>query len=126
MLIFFRWKYDEPSDTWTGIIRDCVYRLKQNEDGLFYSVIGSLTNPENGKKNVKDGDFKCSENDFESILKSYFRLDIDLDSLYRQWSDQDEMFKIAAEKFYGIRILAQEPVENLFSFICSQNNHISR
>lgn len=105
---------------------NCVYRLKQNEDGIFYSVIGSLTKQDNEKKDVKHKQSDCSEDDFQSVLKSYFRLDVDLDSLYRKWSDDDEMFKIAAEKFYGVRILAQEPVENLFSFICSQNNHISR
>ncbi|KAI8442040.1 hypothetical protein MSG28_005681 [Choristoneura fumiferana] len=45
---------------------------------------------------------------------------------YKEWSEADELFKSAGQQFYGVRMLAQEPVENLFSFICSQNNHISR
>lgn len=63
---------------------------------------------------------------FEGLLKKYFRLDFNLLNHYATWSEKDELFKAACKQFYGIRMLAQEPVENLFSFICSQNNHISR
>lgn len=44
-----------------------------------------------------------------------------------QWSEKDPHFKkIAATDFHGIRILRQDPWENLCSFICSTNNNIKR
>jgi N-glycosylase/DNA lyase len=60
------------------------------------------------------------------LLKKYFRLDVSLEEHYAQWSKKDPHFKKAAEKFTGVRILSQDPVENIFSFICSSNNNIAR
>lgn len=70
-----------------------------------------------GEKNIEK---------YETILKNYFRLDVDLEKYYTQWSDADPNFRLASKEVYGIRMLAQEPVENVFSFICSSNNHILR
>ncbi|KAG4074404.1 hypothetical protein HA402_000383 [Bradysia odoriphaga] len=63
---------------------------------------------------------------YKSLLRSYFRLDVDLKKHYEQWSAAHSHFRDEAARFYAIRMLDQEPVENLFSFICSQNNHITR
>ncbi|CAH1786103.1 unnamed protein product [Owenia fusiformis] len=65
-------------------------------------------------------------NFYNSILHDYFQLDVDLQQLYTQWSKADKNFKKVSVDFSGIRMLRQNPVENLFSFICSSNNHISR
>ena len=50
--------------------------------------------------------------------------------MYADWSNRDEKFKERVNMFpdvlNGIRVLRQDPVENLFSFICSSNNHIKR
>lgn len=96
-----------------------------------YQVLGSLHSTKSNLKisgrNVTEIQNTQSEDEHhESILKKYFRMDMDLKSLYEDWSKKDSIFKAAADKFYGVRMLAQEPVENLFSFICSQNNHITR
>jgi N-glycosylase/DNA lyase len=76
----------------------------------------------NGDVYTKSDDC-TSEND---LLRKYFRLDVSLEEHYAQWSKMDPHFKKAAEKFTGVRILSQDPVENLFSFICSSNNNIAR
>lgn len=62
----------------------------------------------------------------DDLLRKYFRLDVSLEEYYAQWSKKDPHFKKAAEKFTGMRILSQDPVENIFSFICSSNNNIAR
>ena len=49
-----------------------------------------------------------------------------LEVLYQTWAAADPLFAEVAEKYPGVRILRQDPVENVFSFICSANNHISR
>uniref|UniRef100_A0A182VQU7 N-glycosylase/DNA lyase n=1 Tax=Anopheles minimus TaxID=112268 RepID=A0A182VQU7_9DIPT len=63
---------------------------------------------------------------YEQLLRIYFRLDVDLEQHYRQWIKCHEHFANSATKFYAVRQLDQDPVENLFCFICSQNNHIAR
>ncbi|XP_055639881.1 N-glycosylase/DNA lyase [Toxorhynchites rutilus septentrionalis] len=63
---------------------------------------------------------------YEQLLRIYFRLDIDLAKLYRQWTTCHTHFEKNANQFYAVRQLDQDPVENVFSFICSQNNNISR
>ncbi|CAH0402677.1 unnamed protein product [Chilo suppressalis] len=117
----FRWKHDKDNDEWLGVFSKTVWRLKQNGDSLQYQVIGSLH---------KKTDTNCSnlKEDliYEKLLKDYFRLDLNLGEHYKEWSEKDKLFETACQQFYGIRMLHQEPVENLFSFICSQNNHISR
>ncbi|XP_065193472.1 N-glycosylase/DNA lyase-like [Sycon ciliatum] len=62
----------------------------------------------------------------QSVILDYLALSVNLTALYKQWSDADENFRKVASSFPGIRILRQDPVETLFSFICSSNNHISR
>ena len=67
-----------------------------------------------------------SEESYRSILWDYFQLDVDLKELYRQWAQADKNFSKVSSSFPGVRILRQDPVENLVSFICSSNNNISR
>lgn len=78
----------------------------------------------------KNGDISKTRSDQSSLedklLRKYFRLDVSLEEHYAQWSKKDPHFKKAAVKFTGVRILSQDPVENLFSFICSSNNNIAR
>jgi len=76
---------------------------------------------------ITETKLKLNDNSFESdLLRKYFRLDVSLKQHYAQWAKKDPHFEKAAEKFTGVRILCQDPVENLFSFICSSNNNIAR
>ena len=63
---------------------------------------------------------------YEEIMKDYFQWDVDLTTLYKQWSLADPNFDKLASQYVGVRMLRQDPVENLFSFICSSNNNIQR
>lgn len=67
-----------------------------------------------------------SGNEYEFMLRDYFNLKLELKKFYTMWSESDENFKQISKQFPGIRILRQDPVENLFSFICSANNNIPR
>lgn len=88
-----------------------VILLKQDAAALHYKDI----NPNNASLDTAD------------VIKEYFSLHIKLDGLYAQWSEKDPHFKkIATPQFSGIRILRQDPWENLCSFICSTNNNIKR
>ena len=139
--MFFRWK-ENSKQKWIGVLQDRLWVLHQDETRLFYEVIerdqvetehGSeitttakeISCPTDSKERSLEiaGLNKCSN---EQILTEYFQLDVNLIDLYSQWKDVDTNFKEKADSFSGVRMLRQDPVENLFSFICSSNNHISR
>ncbi len=80
-----------------------------------------------------DGDLyiKASEEDFNSIWKSYLSLDVDYDAInekiLKSLSGKDALhMERACNASRGIRILRQDSWEALCSFIISQNNNIPR
>lgn len=117
-----------------------LWLLKETDKTVLFRVLGELPYPKENKfsivrmkvtepkanKTVRNGSLLYPEEYYKNLLRSYFRLDIDLEKHYEQWSAAHTHFRDEATRFYAIRMLDQEPVENLFSFICSQNNHISR
>lgn len=147
----FRWR-ETADGHWTGVMRGKVWTLTQTEDTLWYYVYSHHRNPgtENrqkgkveeeeqllGKMSKRMIDMKQKEEGLstvvsepdkkeEELLRDYFQLDVKLGELYKNWSTVDPHFKHTANIFTGVRLLRQDPVECLFSFICSSNNHISR
>lgn len=65
--------------------------------------------------------------EMRTVLRDYFQLDrVRLEECYKRWSSADPNFKRRSQFLEGIRILRQDPWENLISFICSSNNNIAR
>lgn len=127
----FRWGKNTKNE-WQGVISGILWTLKQDEDGnlLYIAHPSEATGPIKSAKRQKttkaDKRFHDTSFDAEIILKDYFNLHLDLGNFYSSWSAADENFKEVSKNFKGIRILRQDPVENLFSFICSANNNIPR
>ncbi|XP_063203816.1 N-glycosylase/DNA lyase [Chroicocephalus ridibundus] len=109
----FRWWESSPG-AWTGVLGERVWTLRQEQDRLWYTVYGE----------EQDGRPDGAETD--QILRDYFQLDVGLPALYRAWGAADPLFRKVANDFPGVRVLRQDPVECLLSFICTSNNHISR
>ncbi|KAG8700899.1 8-oxoguanine glycosylase ogg1 [Ceratobasidium sp. 394] len=107
-----------PTEEWRITLEDRVVCLRQTDDVLYYRAHF----PNSPSLNCDPE----TEDTTRAWLWDYFQLDVDLEKLYNQWSESDHIFKKVAPRFPGIRILRQDPWENLVSFICSQNNHISR
>lgn len=101
-----------------------AFRWKTNPDGSFHGVVkGKVTDIYQSENEII---FKnTSENDFLSVWQDYFDMNKDYKSLVAAF-DSDQYLKNAAEEYYGIRILHQEPWETICSFIISQNNNIPR
>jgi len=59
-------------------------------------------------------------------LQRYFRLETPLAPLYEEWSRADARLAKIANAIPGVRILRQDPLECMMSFICSSNNNIPR
>ncbi|XP_065498977.1 N-glycosylase/DNA lyase [Caloenas nicobarica] len=119
----FRWWESSPG-AWTGVLGGRVWTLRQERDRLWYTVYE--------EEEEEDGDAcptGAAEPDGaepERILRDYFQLDVGLPALYRAWGAADPLFRKVAKDFPGVRVLRQDPVECLLSFICTSNNHISR
>lgn len=139
----FRWKLIDGY--WIGVHKERVWKFKQDDDILWYSVLNS--HPKNPRKRksytgsdathykkcktdektvniVTCRDQKCDHE--EDILRDYFQLDVDLAQLSENWSKADTHFADIHARYKGVRMLRQDPIENLFSFICSSNNNITR
>lgn len=104
----FRWLPHETG--YRGVFNSSVWTLTQNETCIYYTIEGSLL-----------GDIN-----YDEILTQYFRLDISLLDQCKKWNEVDKNFKKSSENIDGVRILNQDVLENLFSFICSSNNNIQR
>uniref|UniRef100_A0A674IXA0 N-glycosylase/DNA lyase n=1 Tax=Terrapene triunguis TaxID=2587831 RepID=A0A674IXA0_9SAUR len=91
------WRERSPGH-WTGVLAGRVWTLRQTEEQL------------------------CTQ----QILHDYFQLDVGLAGLYQAWGAVDPHFRKVAANFPGVRVLRQDPVECLFSFLCTSNNHLAR
>ncbi|CAF0928833.1 unnamed protein product [Brachionus calyciflorus] len=117
----FRWTLLNETDSshpeYIGVIRDKIFQLKQNENSVDYTVYYNT-------------DLKQKIECINDELIDYFHLNENLDELYQIWSSRDQKFKERIEQYgdvlNGIRLLRLDPLENLFSFICSSNNNIKR
>ena len=67
-----------------------------------------------------------NEDNAEEALRSYFQLDVSMNSLFSEWCQADSSLQPAANAKQGMRVLRQDPWECTISFICSQNNNIKR
>ncbi|XP_066182691.1 N-glycosylase/DNA lyase isoform X2 [Sylvia atricapilla] len=123
----FRWWESSPG-AWTGVLEGRVWTLRQDGDRLWYTVYGE--EDEHKEEEERDGcpakAAKLDVAETDRILRDYFQLDVGLSALYHDWAAADPLFRKVAKDFPGVRVLRQDPVECLFSFICTSNNNISR
>lgn len=115
--VYSRWQHNPNSDEWIGVFNKKLWIIKQEDDCLLYKVHESEQS-ENNSNN--------KEEEYNLMLSKYFRLNLNIKEYYERWSQRDPYFREASTQFYGVRILNQDVVETVFSFICSSNNHISR
>ena len=97
-----------PTHEYRLCLRDRVVCLRQSPDTLFYCSVF----PEPALSPAQE-----SEREAETLLwlKDYFQLDVDLLKLYDEWSECDAVFMRFRRRFEGIRMLRQDPWENLVS-----------
>ena len=61
----------------------------------------------------------------DQMLRSYFRLDDDLEAIYRDIT-RDSRVAAMVDRYRGLRLLRLEPWECLISFVCSANSNLPR
>lgn len=135
----FRWRNKLINDNslWFGVIDNYALSLYQDtsHNVINYTVYNSnetkkdndlTTRKPKRSKRLKTEQKSFGKEVVEKAIHDYFQLDVCLEELYKKWSKSDDHFARIAKQFTGVRILRQDPVENLFSFICSSNNNIQR
>lgn len=95
---FFR--FTKVLDTYIVQSSDRIFSIRQRGDYLFYEGVE------------------------EPFVIRFFRLDEDLDFIYKG-IDQDPVIHQAIEKYRGLRIIRQDPWECLISFLCSSAKAVS-
>lgn len=89
------------TDTYTGVIEGSIITFKQVGDAVHYRF----------------------HTDIHNTLARFFTLDINYRSLIEKWNATQSHFRF---EYTGLRLLRCDPVETIFSFICSSNNNIKR
>lgn len=102
----FRWR-PEDDGWWIGVVRGRAVRVRREEGMVRGQVFPPLPDP-------------------TGFLASYFRLEVDLETLYRGFLQADPWMASAVRSFPGLRVLDQEPQETLLSYICSTANSVPR
>ena len=100
----FRWTKED--EYYIGIIKDRVIKIKQEDSHLYI-----LSN---------------KEEDLEKVVKEYFELSKDYESIENRISKVDEYVKKAVSNTSGLRNLNQDLFETIISYIISANNNIPR
>lgn len=107
----FRWRKTGPSQ-YTGVINTHLVSLRQISNNVeFLHHASSAT---------------ASLSDVEKEIREYLNLDTSLVELYAKFTAADARFAAVAPFIAGARLLRQPPLECVFQFICSSNNHIQR
>ena len=102
----FRWEI-QPDNSYTGIIKDAVINVKEENNQIIFT--GNSIN-----------------SNFENIIKEYFDLDTNYSEYKDKLSQVDDYLKESISFGEGIRILKQDLWECIISFIISANNNIPR
>lgn len=134
----FRWRFFED-DTFLGIFERRLWQIKLVEKNFYYKVLAcshcswkaqkSIFGTKRLKKSkgVTTDAKRCSCHQLESsLITSYFRLETDLDEIKKAWTKNDFNVKAALESTGNLIVFRQDPSENLITFLCTQNNNVSR
>lgn len=101
----FRWRQGASGD-WVGAIDDVALRLRPGEDGFHWQTF--------------------PEPDRWDAVARYLALDVDLGALCDDWARRDGRVAPALERWPGLRVLRQEPVEAFFAFVCACVNTVEK
>ena len=112
-----RW-IEQPPDEFIGSLSSYIIRLKHVDEQLIYTFYTHTQLPLPPADDTR-------QSETSQLLHDYFQLTVRLSDLVHRWSEADERFR-SQQIPAGIRVLAQDPLENLISFICSSNNNVQR
>ncbi len=96
----FRWRFN--GEKWIGVVENSIVKAKQR-----------------GEKLIVEANLSSE------AISSYFRLEDDLEKIYRCIA-RDKNMQIIIELYRGLHLIRQDPWECLISYICSAASNIPR
>lgn len=115
-----RWIEPKPNE-FIGVLGSFIIRLQHENGNLHYTY---YTNVSNKKLEILPNENE-RQTEASILLHNYFQLSVNLEDLFKIWCKSDKRFQNGMVPT-GIRVLAQDSLENLISFICSSNNNVQR
>jgi len=107
-----------------------MFRWRKSKDGWWDVVSGAqalrIRMAQNGDNQDTFEFISLPGGPDESFERRFLRLDVELEPVYRLWTEADPYLGSLTERFRGLRIVKQEPEECLLSFMCSTANFIPR
>ena len=112
------WGWNEFQDgCFAGAIGRRLFVLRQTDSDIVYRTLPTSPSTK-------------SDNADLNALRDFFQLETDLAPLHDRWSRGDNKsnknMAVICQALPGMRVVRQDPVECLFSFIVSSNNNITR
>ncbi|KAL3663978.1 hypothetical protein V7S43_010865 [Phytophthora oleae] len=108
----FAWRrHPKLFATWLGVVGRRVFAVRERDSTVQFQCLHPTD---------------LSTQEAIDELSHYFRLEVPADPLYERWTTPADRMTEIISRLRGLRIIRQDPVECLFSFICSSNNNIAR
>lgn len=101
----FRWRQD-PEGWWMGVAEGSALRVRADGATVTYAAYPGLPRAD--------------------FWADYLRLDFDLAGMYRELEGAEPHLDAAFERWRGLRLLRQDPMETTTSFLCTTANSIPR
>ena len=93
-------------------------------NGWHYCVIfGNLVKVRRTLLGIEYDSTPTPPGELRDLIRSYFRFDDELDAIYKRIAI-DEALEMSIKRYWGLRLLRQEPWECLLSFICSITSNV--
>ena len=124
---------DQPLALGESLESGQAHRWRRLADGRYSGVLGCLLVQIGTAADDGGGlEYHCAgpggqreDAATDALLRSYFRLDDDIDAIYADICRDRRVSEMVA-RYPGLRILRQEPWECAVAFICSANSNIPR
>ena len=116
---------DQPFDLASSLESGQAHRWRRWDQWYSGVIYGNLVHIRQDLFGVEFYSTPTPARELVPLLRSYFRLDDDIEAVYREINRDPRVAEMVG-RYPGLRLLRQEPWECLVAFICSATSNIPR